>query len=64
MISKKQPAQEKSAITLGRLMFLIPALGILIILASDYWRIRSEIWSLHQEVNSIRKQIEAIQKVK
>jgi cell division protein FtsL len=63
MTSKRSSKQEPSTLTLGKLIFLIPALGVLLVLGSDYWRVRSEVGTLQQEVQNIRKQIEA-QKVK
>jgi cell division protein FtsL len=63
MTSKRSSRQEPSTITFGKLIFLIPALGALLVVVSDYWRVRSEVGNLQQEVQNIRKQIET-QKVK
>lgn len=64
MSSRRNSTKESSPITLGKLMFLIPALGIFLILAVDYWRAKNEVNTLSKEVQRLKEQIETIQQTK
>jgi cell division protein FtsL len=64
MSSTRNSTKESNSITLGKLMFLIPVLGIFLILAVDYWGAKTEVNTLSKEVQRLKVQIETIQQTK